>query len=273
MGDAVRLNAYLERVGFAGSIAPTLATLEALHALQPAAIPFENLDVLLDLPVALDQPSLERKLLDERRGGICVELNLLLLRVLLDLGFEARAHLATVLLGASGEGSGRPDHMLLSVDIAGTTWLADVGFGGRLQTAPLKFRPDVEQPTPHGAYRILADGEAFRLDFQRGDAWVPAYLFTLDPADDAAIAAALAPGPHSLLTEHLLAERASEAGRIRLLDTRFSMEDETGRAERALGSVDEIRAALAAEFGIALPADERLDPALARFVERNALAG
>ena len=43
----VNLNAYFERVGFAGSIAPNLTTLEALHSLHPAAIPFENLDPLL----------------------------------------------------------------------------------------------------------------------------------------------------------------------------------------------------------------------------------
>jgi N-hydroxyarylamine O-acetyltransferase len=273
MGDAVRLNAYFERIGFAGSIAPTLATLEALHALQPAAIPFENLDTLLGRPAALDQASLETKLLDERRGGICVELNLLLLRILLELGFEARAHLATVLLGASGEASGRPDHVLLSVDISGTTWLADVGFGGRLQAAPLKLRPDAEQPTPQGAYRILAEGPAFRLDFQRGETWSPAYAFTFDPADDGVIADALALGPHSVLKEHLLVERLSGSTRSRLFDTRLAFEGEGGREERQLASVAEIRDMLALSFGIALPTAEGLDAALANLVARNAMAG
>jgi N-hydroxyarylamine O-acetyltransferase len=38
---------YLARVGHTGPWASDLATLRSLHALQPAAIPFENLDPLL----------------------------------------------------------------------------------------------------------------------------------------------------------------------------------------------------------------------------------
>ena len=69
MSQKVNLNAYFERIGFAGSIAPTLATLELIHALHPAVIPFENLNPLLGLPVNLDLASIEKKLLSERRGG------------------------------------------------------------------------------------------------------------------------------------------------------------------------------------------------------------
>ena len=69
MGEEANLDAYFERITFAGSIAPTLATLEQLHALHPAAIPFENLDSLLGLPIRLELRNLEQKLLFEKRGG------------------------------------------------------------------------------------------------------------------------------------------------------------------------------------------------------------
>ena len=69
MSQKVNLNAYFERIGFAGSIAPTLATLELIHALHPAVIPFENLNPLLGLPVNIDLQSIEKKLLAEKRGG------------------------------------------------------------------------------------------------------------------------------------------------------------------------------------------------------------
>jgi N-hydroxyarylamine O-acetyltransferase len=49
----VNIDAYFERIAFSGSIAPTLETLQQLHALHPAAIPFENLDPLLGVPVLL----------------------------------------------------------------------------------------------------------------------------------------------------------------------------------------------------------------------------
>ena len=69
MSDDANIDAYFERIGFSGSIAPTLQTLEQLHQLHPAAIPFENLDSLTDVPVRLELRNLEQKLLFERRGG------------------------------------------------------------------------------------------------------------------------------------------------------------------------------------------------------------
>ena len=39
--------------------------------------------------------------------------------------------------------------MALLVDVGGVTYLADVGFGGQVLTAPLRLRADVEQETPH----------------------------------------------------------------------------------------------------------------------------
>ncbi|HVW91495.1 MAG TPA: arylamine N-acetyltransferase [Devosia sp.] len=275
MGDAVRLNAYFERIGFAGSIAPTLETLEALHALQPAALPFENLDFLLGVPIRLDQANLERKLIDERRGGFCAELNLLLLRVLLELGFEARAHLATALFGSPRGADAAPDHLLLSVDIAGTTWLADAGFGGLIQAAPLKFRPALEQETSLGTYRVSGDGPGYELQFRREGDWWPVYRFTLDPAGESEageLAKSLMREPHGFLREHLLVERAGPGGRVRLFDTRLNTESGEGREERFLDSVGEIRDTLAGVFGIAPPA-EGLDPILGRLLTRSMAAG
>src|SRR5688572_5787925 len=91
------LDAYFERIGHRGPRPATLDTLAAIHALHPAAIPFENLDPFLGRPVRLDLPSLERKLVDERRGGYCFEHNLLLAAVLRRLGFAVTGLAARVL--------------------------------------------------------------------------------------------------------------------------------------------------------------------------------
>ncbi|MGH7057165.1 MAG: arylamine N-acetyltransferase, partial [Acetobacteraceae bacterium] len=80
------LAAYFARIGYDGAREPTFATLAALHALHPAAIPFENLDSLLGRPVPLDLASLQAKLVGERRGGYCFEQNTLLAAVLGALG-------------------------------------------------------------------------------------------------------------------------------------------------------------------------------------------
>ena len=63
MTDEANLDAYLRRINYAGSIAPTLETLQAIHRLHPTAIPFENLDPLMELPVRLQLSDIEQKLL------------------------------------------------------------------------------------------------------------------------------------------------------------------------------------------------------------------
>src|SRR5215217_3708344 len=154
MPEKVNINAYFERIGFAGSIAPTLQTLELLHALHPAVIPFENLNPLAGDPVQLDQVSLERKLLTDQRGGFCFEHNFLFMRVLADLDYEVRPLLARVVWNNPEAIVAPPSHMLLLVDLKGTKYIADVGFGGQTLTTPLRLRADVEQPTPHETYRL-----------------------------------------------------------------------------------------------------------------------
>ena len=137
MSEKVNLNAYFERIGFAGSIAPTLATLELLHALHPAVIPFENLNSLIGEPVLLDQPSLERKLLADKRGGYCFEHNLLFMRILRDLDYTVRPLLARGLW--TNPDNQELSHLVLLVEINGQNYLADVGHGGLTLTTPLRL--------------------------------------------------------------------------------------------------------------------------------------
>ncbi|MGQ0649419.1 MAG: arylamine N-acetyltransferase family protein [Gemmatimonadaceae bacterium] len=83
------LQRYLDRVDHAGAIDPTLATLVALHRAHLPAIPYENLDIL-GRELTLDPDSIFRKLVVERRGGWCYEMNGLFGRALESLGFEVR---------------------------------------------------------------------------------------------------------------------------------------------------------------------------------------
>ena len=84
------MGAYFARIGYAGPTAPTLEVLRAVHRAHLLSIPYENLDIHLGLPVSLDPEAIARKLVDERRGGWCFEMNGLLGRVLETLGFEVR---------------------------------------------------------------------------------------------------------------------------------------------------------------------------------------
>jgi N-hydroxyarylamine O-acetyltransferase len=273
MSEDVRLDAYFERIGFAGPVAPTLETLEALHALHPAAIPFENLNSLLGLPVRLDQASLNRKLLAEQRGGYCFEHNLMFLGVLRELGFEARGHLAGLLWGGRPVDELTPDHMTITVDIAGTTYLADVGFGGLMQTAPLVLRTGVEQQTPLGTYRLSGEDPALRLEFRQHEGqWRPVYQFSLGAvARDAyaVLSDALNADPSWFFHHHLLVERAPRTGRRVLYDARLTGHAGAAREVQRLATAVELRETLAGVFGLGLSGLNGLDEALGRLAAQD----
>ena len=71
----MELSAYLHRIGFDGRVRPDLATLRAIHRAHQYAIPFENLDVQLHRPVVLDVEANYDKIVHQRRGGWCYEMN------------------------------------------------------------------------------------------------------------------------------------------------------------------------------------------------------
>src|SRR5215468_10325509 len=71
------IEAYFNRIGYSGGRSATLETLGSLHLHHALAIPFENLNPLLGLPVPLDIESLQRKIIRNRRGGYCYEQNFL----------------------------------------------------------------------------------------------------------------------------------------------------------------------------------------------------
>src|SRR5574342_262407 len=95
--EALDLDAYLERIGYTGGLKPDLDVLEAIHLAHATHIPFENLDILLKRPIALDLASLQAKLVAARRGGYCFEQNLLFSAVLQRLGFSVTQYAARVI--------------------------------------------------------------------------------------------------------------------------------------------------------------------------------
>jgi N-hydroxyarylamine O-acetyltransferase len=262
------LDAYLERVGLAGTAGASLATLEALALAHPIAIPFENLDAFLRRPVPLDTASLQRKLVLGRRGGWCFEQNLLFGTALRALGFHVIGLAARVLWNAP-EGSVRPrSHMLLLVEIEGTRYITDVGFGGLTLTAPLRLEPNVAQATPHEVFRVRDGDGDFILEAMLGDAWKPLYRFDLQPqylADYEVSNWYLCHFPGSPFLADVMAARADRGSRHALAGLRYTRRALDGTvATRPLHGADALRNELRASFGIELPGGPEVSAALQR---------
>ncbi|HEY8943446.1 MAG TPA: arylamine N-acetyltransferase [Polyangiaceae bacterium] len=264
--DKQLLDAYFERIAYGGPAEPTLEVLRALHALHPAAVPFENLSPLSGEPVALELPSVRRKLIDDQRGGYCFEHNTLFLAVLRALGFRASGLAARVLWNQPEEALTARGHMLLRVELDSGTFLADVGFGGMTLTAPLSLeetllvtasRPceGAPQPTPHGSFR-LARGAHGDLSLQadvRGE-FRSLYRFDLSPAypvDYEVSNYYLSTHPQSHFRSGLIAARSPQGRRFALRNRTFTHYPLDGAPEtRELSSLAELQEILASVFQI-----------------------
>ena len=266
----IDLDAYFRRIAYTGSREPTLETLRALHWHHPLAIPFETLDPLLGRGVRLELDALQRKLIAGRRGGYCFEQNLLLAHALRELGFTV-SYLAARVIWQAGDHERRArTHMLLFVQLGEGAYLCDVGFGGLTLTAPLRLEPDVEQLTPHEPFRVRREGREHLVEARLGTEWKALYRFDLQEQRQVDIEVLnwyVSTHPESPFLTRLMAARPTADGRFALSGNVLSVYGTGGRLEqRELKSAAELRGALALTFEIALPADERLDAALERFV-------
>jgi N-hydroxyarylamine O-acetyltransferase len=266
------IDAYFERIGFSGSIAPTLETLTQLHALHPAAIAYENLNPLMGAPVRLDLANLQQKLVFDRRGGYCFEQNTLFRGILEDLDYEVKTHAARVLWGLTPGEEPPLRHMVLTVEVAGVNYLCDVGFGAQTATAPLRMRRDAEQQTPNESYRLVEADGTWTVEIQIEESWHPLYSFELEERDDAFLAELNDKADSSaFFTENLLVARSEKDKRLALWNLELKTHTIGAPSEtRRLTSVAELRETLSGPMGITLPADERLDAALHRLVDREA---
>ena len=270
--DAIDLDRYLARIGYAGTPRPDLATLRALTELHPATITFEAVDVLLGRPVDLSPCALQAKLIDGGRGGYCFEQNGLLKRVLEALGFAVEGLIARVSWMLPPDTPPMPlTHMALRVTIDGERWLADVGFGACVAGAPLRFDAvGAEQPTRHETFRLTRKGAWTLLEALLPDGWRPLYTLSPEPALQADYVAAnwyTSTHPASGFRRELRVALTAPDRRTTLMNDRLTVRHSTGGMERRFLDEREIAHALVATFGLRLDADsaERVAGIVAKF--------
>jgi N-hydroxyarylamine O-acetyltransferase len=173
------LEAYLARVGYDGPVEPTLEVLDAIHFAHATTIPFENLDILLGRPIRLDVPSLQDKLVRDRRGGYCFEHNTLFAAVLEAVGFGVTRLGARVRFGARAVNA--RTHMALLVETDVGARLADVGFGGGSMLRSLPIGPGPEHDQFGWRFRLVDDDGVRVLQTHRPNGWIDLYAFTFEP--------------------------------------------------------------------------------------------
>jgi N-hydroxyarylamine O-acetyltransferase len=265
------LDAYLHRIGYDGSGipgepgAPSGTTLAALHQAHLAAIPFENLNLILGRGISVDLESIQAKLVYEKRGGYCYEHGQLFGAALERLGFGVDRLLARV---GPDEGPMRPrTHLTLRVRADDGIWLADVGFGSS-PPGPLSLRRPEGAGGPQDLdgwiYEIVPDeagqtAPTWKLRELQAGKWATLYRYEdlrVYPADVVMSNHFTATHPGSWFTQLPIVVRR-DVGSIRsLLGRAYTVIRPGGVKERRILTDKEFAAALGDVFGLAFTADE-----------------
>ena len=263
MPAKIDLDAYFRRVGWRGAVAADLPTLRGLAIAHVATIPFANLNPLFGVPVDLDLAALQQKLVHEGRGGYCFEQNLLFEAVLQAIGFEVTGLIARVLWGHPEDTQSAQSHMLLRIDLAGASWLADVGFGGHVLTGALRLEPDIEQATGHEPFRLLRRDAEWRMQSLSHGEWHTLYRFELRPTPMIDYVVAnhyVSTHPASRFVSNLMLGRTTTDRRLGLFNRELTVRRTGHEPERRnLRDVAELRHVVEQEFLLHIPAGADVD--------------
>jgi N-hydroxyarylamine O-acetyltransferase len=267
-----RLAAYLERLGLAAPPAPDAAGLESLQRAHREAIAFENLDVRLGRPIAIDGDGVFAKLVTNLRGGYCFEQNRLFADMLSLLGIASRPLLARPRLGGAADNHPPRTHVLLLAEVAGQSLIADVGFGGSYVPV-LALLDGADVATSDGArHRLRRIGERGTLAgewlLERAgphattdgralahEHWQPQYSFDLAevaPADLEQAHHWTATATGSRFTNLHIATRTLPDGFASLIDLSFRFASAGSTETREIVDLREYDAVLREMFGLAL---------------------
>ena len=153
-----KTEAFLARIGLGGvKPEPTAAFLGRVQEACVLTIPYENLDILAGKPISLAAEDIYEKIVTNRRGGYCFELNALLHHMLAEMGFSVKSCFARFLRGESEPPFRR--HRVVVVTLDGAEYLLDIGVGQIAPRFPLKLAEGEVQEQNGETYRFVRDAE------------------------------------------------------------------------------------------------------------------
>jgi N-hydroxyarylamine O-acetyltransferase len=152
---------YLARIGCDGRREPSLAALTELQVAHLVHVPFENLHVFHGIGVDTSVDRSYDKIVEQRRGGWCFELNGCFAELLRRLGYTVDLLSCRTFEPETGALSADFDHLTLLVHLDDASYLVDVGWGDSA-LAPL-LAESAEYDSRPRRTRIETDGTTVRL--------------------------------------------------------------------------------------------------------------
>lgn len=249
----MNIEKYLSRIGLdRRDIKCDLETLRTLQLNHLLHVPFENLDIHWKVPIVLSTDRFYEKIVENRRGGYCYELNGLFNELLVGLGYHTHRVSGRVFMGENGY-SPDFDHMGVVVKIGDEEYLADVGFGD-FASAPLKIDPSDEQVDREGTFYVRpTEHGAFEIEKYTDGKWIPELLFGRSGHELSEFAERnefQQHSPDSNFTKRKICSILTADGRKTLTDGKFIVTSQGEKVESKVGSPQEFESTLLREFVI-----------------------
>lgn len=152
---------FRKRIGFPVDRPISLENLDTLLELTAASIPFENLCTLAGDLGELNESSLMEKIIKQKEGGLCYDLNGILYLFLKENGLDVQLIRGSVyvpdLKGFSPTGR---THAAIILNHQGQKFLVDTGFGGNLPLRPIRL-DGTPLHSPNGEFRVKKEDSEF----------------------------------------------------------------------------------------------------------------
>jgi N-hydroxyarylamine O-acetyltransferase len=259
----VKLQPYLDRIGYTGNLESNLETLIGLHRAHLQTIPYENLEIHFGRKLELNIERIFERLVLERRGGWCYEMNGLFAWVLREIGFDVRL-VSTHVTRADGSLMAPGDHVALIVKLktgletaSQKLWLVDVGWGnGFLDPLPLEVGTYMQGFLE---YRLESHGLESQADvwtFFNQQYGADGFSFTLEPRNLEEFQERCTwqqSSPESGFVRVTVCQRFTPEGINTLRDATLIKIRSTGKLEHTISSFEEYEQVLREDFKLEVP--------------------
>ena len=245
--------AYLERIGFSGKAEPTVDCLKRLVHCHLTSVPFENLDIFY----GGEEPSLETekmfdKIVKNRRGGYCFELNGSFAKLLEAIGFSVFGAMARIVL--ERDFSVPFSHRVNFADIDGERYFCDVGYGGPGPKEPIRMVYNTAIKTQDGKhFCFVKDGDETLLQAELDGEMRGVLRFSqtpCDPCEFLPLNTFCSKSEYEPFVHRLILSRMTEHGKCTVNGNVLRVKESDVISERELRSREDIKNALKQWFGI-----------------------
>src|SRR5262249_8179011 len=249
----MRFSDYLSRINQPAPGARGADALPRLHHAHRETFLFENLSIQTGGTVPLALADLERKFLDEGRGGYCFEHNSLFAAALREIDVDSTALLGRVRRGPPHRWC--RTHMVLRVPIDGEVWLADVVFGALGLLDPIPLGDGITSTQGGLTYRLRRERELWVLSARDATTEMDLYEFTEDPQTPGDIEVAnhfTSTHPESIFRKSLTVQSARGSARTILRSDTLARYRDGALSEEPVAR-ERLADVARMEFGVELP--------------------